>query len=198
MASIEERLATIQKSVMEEAQGKSAAIRRQADNLRKKELEKAENEVLQELYNRIQEEISDIHGTALKNVSKQEGDLRRDLLLRREEITNSVFHNVKTRLIAYTATAEYEKHFLETAQRLAKEHPYSDSTIQVRRQDYAFASKLDEIFGKGCRIIVSDNIEIGGLRLMNQLVGVFVDETLDNRLREQRPWFYSNSGLTVV
>ena len=33
--------------------------------------------------------------------------------------------------------------------------------------------------------------------MVNNNTGICIDETLDTKLNEQKPWFYSNSKLTV-
>ena len=55
--------------------------------------------------------------------------------------------------------------------------------------------EFDKIFGEKCRIMADENIHIGGLKLMNQGAGIFVDETLDSRLEDLKPWFYCQSAM---
>ena len=57
---------------------------------------------------------------------------------------------------------------------------------------------LGDYFGKNCRILADESIRIGGLKVMNQSSGIFMDETLDSRLEDQKPWFYSHSGLVIT
>ena len=49
-----------------------------------------------------------------------------------------------------------------------------------------------------CSLLAEEAIHIGGIKVMNQSSGIFLDETLDSRLEDQKPWFYSNSGLTIT
>jgi len=68
----------------------------------------------------------------------------------------------------------------------------------LRRDDYHLAAKLGGYFGKNVRILADEAIKIGGIKVMNQSSGIFLDETLDSRLEDQKPWFYSHSGLTIA
>lgn len=197
MYTIEERYKMIESSIMREAKEKADTLTAQKDNFRKNALSKAEDEVLREMYSRIQDEISDIRGNATRTVSREEAKFRQNLLLRREEITKAVFQQVRTRLIAYAKTEEYAKFMLELAAGMAKKYPLDNSVVLIRSDDYHMAAEMDKIFLGKCRIMADEAIRIGGIKLMNQAVGIFVDETLDSRLEDQKPWFYSNSGLTI-
>ncbi|MEA5012763.1 MAG: V-type ATP synthase subunit E [Angelakisella sp.] len=198
MANIQERFQMIESAVLAEAHAKANELLNQAQSYKTAALKKAEDEVLRELYNKIQDEVSDIRGTSTRSISQQEAQARQNLLLRREEITKSVFYQVKAHLVAYTRTPEYSKFMIELANQLAAAYPLDGSVIMISREDYHFAIEFDRIFGQKCRILADENIKIGGIKLMNQTAGIFVDETLDSRLEDQKPWFYSHSGLTVV
>ena len=88
----------IQQSVMAEAGAQAQKLQDQAREFKETAMKKAEEEVLQELYSRIQDEITEIHTSATRSVSQKETKERQDLLLRREEITRAVFEQVKRRL----------------------------------------------------------------------------------------------------
>ena len=109
-----------------------------------------------------------------------------------------MFLHVRKMLLEYTKTPAYQKFMLDLAKEMAKIYPLENSTIMLKADDYSMASQLDEVFGKKCRILADENIHIGGMKLMNQGAGIFVDETLDSRLEDQKPWFYSHSGLSIT
>lgn len=198
MATIEERSKMIQASIARMAEQQAGELNKQRDQYRKNALNQAENEVLQELYSRIQDEVSGIRGDATRAVAKQEAVARQHLLLRREEIASAVFQKVKTKLSAYTKTEEYKEFMHKLAKEMATKYPLEGSIVLLKRDDYYMAAEMDKIFSEKCRIMADENIRIGGIKLMNQSIGIFVDETLDGRLEEQKPWFYSHSGLSIT
>lgn len=198
MASIEERFAMIQRSVMDQAGAEAQKLLDQAKEYKESAMKKAEAEVLQELYSRIQDEVAEIHTSATRSVSQKESKERQDLLLRREEITRSVFEQVKRRLLDFTKTPAYNDLMTEIAKELGVRCPMEGTIVMLRREDYHLAAKLGQHFGKNVRILADESIRIGGIKVMNQSSGVFMDETLDSRLEDQKPWFYSHSGLTIT
>lgn len=105
----------IQQSVMAEAGAQAQKLQDQAREFKETAMKKAEEEVLQELYSRIQDEITEIHTSATRSVSQKETKERQDLLLRREEITRAVFEQVKRRLLDFTRTPAYHELMNEIA-----------------------------------------------------------------------------------
>ena len=198
MATIQERFSMIEASIMHTVTEKAEALKEKEDTFRATALKNAEEEILREMYSRIQDEVSEIKIKSTRNVAQQETKERHDLLLRREDITTAVFDKVRLSLKAFTKTSEYKQHILTLAKDMAEKYPLEDAVIMVKREDYAMSIELNKIFHEKCRIVADADIRIGGIRLMNQSSGIFVDESLDHRLEEQKPWFYSHSGLKVT
>ena len=196
MLKKDERFALIEKSVLDQAEQKSQELRKQADEYKKREIDNVETKVLNELYAKIQDEIADITSSSSLRISRFENQHHQQLLMRREELTREIFDKVRQRLLDYTNTEEYTQKLLATARKLAEEYPQPGGTLTVRSKDAHLLPKLKEIFAN-CEVQTDDSIKIGGMKLMNYNAGFFVDETLDTRLEEQRPWFYSHSGLTI-
>ena len=139
MASIEERFAMIQKSVMDQAGAEAQKLLDQAKEYKESAMKKAEADVLQELYSRIQDEVAEIHTSATRSVSQKESKERQDLLLRREEITRSVFEQVKRRLLDFTKTPAYNDLMTEIAKELGVRCPMEGTIVMLRREDYHLA-----------------------------------------------------------
>ena len=198
MATIEERFQMIQQSVMAEASAEAQKLLDQAKEYKDNAMKKAEDEVLQELYGKIQDEVADIRTSSTQSVSKKETQERQNLLLRREEITKAVFDQVRRRLLDFTKTPAYTDLMVELSKELGTRCPMEGTVVMLRRDDYHLASRLGDYFGKNCRILADESIRIGGLKVMNQSSGIFMDETLDSRLEDQKPWFYSHSGLVIT
>lgn len=197
MATIEQRVSMIEQSVLAQAQQQCDGIHKQADDYKQKEIDKMENQILGELYTRIQSEVSHIHSSSTSDISQQEATQRQTLLRRREELTQTIFGEVRQKLLAYLATDDYREGLLKTAASIAKDHPLEGSDVTVGPNDGALLLQLEEIFGEGCHVATDPSIKLGGLRLHNRKTGIFIDETLDSKLEEQRPWFYLHSGLTL-
>ncbi len=193
MATLEERYEMIHSAILRNAKTSVAKLRAEEDDFRKRSLHNAKQSVLNELYDRTQDEITELSFSA----PKTESSCRYSLLVKRDEITDKVFVQVKKRLLTYTKTDLYENYMLDLAEKMAFKYPQENLVVLLKKSDYHMAAKLHEIFGENCRIMVDSDMQIGGLRLMNQSSGLFVDESYDNKLEELKPWFYINSGIKV-
>lgn len=188
----------ISEAIMAEATEKSNALHKQADDYKRQQLEAAESEVLSELYATIQGEVSQIQGGSVRDVARKENDMRKNLLLLREEITQRVFDAVKARVQEYSAGEAYGEVLIALAQQLAKDYPFANCVLHIRKADFQFSDELRGIFGTKCNVLIDDEMQLGGIRLMNQAIGIYVDESLDTKLDDMRPWFFSHSGLKVL
>ena len=197
-AKPQSNIAQIGQAIFEEAQERSASLRKQADDYKKQQFSQAEHEVLVELYGKIQDQVSQIKGSSVREIARRENEMRQALLRHREELTEQVFDGVRARLADYAATGQYQASLLATAAALGREFPQEGSLLLVRKEDLPLADRLAEAFAKGCQVQASDSIQLGGLQVQNQEAGLFADETLDAKLEDQRAWFGSASGLTVV
>lgn len=197
-AKPQSNIAQIGQAIFEEAQERSASLRKQADDYKKQQFSQAEHEVLVELYGKIQDKVSQIKGSSVREIARRENEMRQDLLRHREELTSQIFDAVRARLEAFGQSGEYRSFLLETAASAGKDFPPEGSVLFVRGADLPLAGELSAAFGRECRVEENPSIQLGGLQIQNQPAGLFADETLDSRLEDQRDWFGSASGLTVV
>ena len=198
MATQEERSKRIEQSIMRISSHRSQEIRRQADEIRRQALSQAENEVLEQMYDKIQTEIAKIRQDAASSVAKCEFDTRQTLFRHREEIESRVFDAVRQRLLAFVAGTDYVDFLRQSVAHLAQQTGYDDSCLFLREQDLPLAEELIALYGHTCRVQVDPSIRIGGVRLENMAHGVAFDETLDARLEEQHEWFHAHSGLSIT
>ena len=69
--------------------------------------------------------------------------------------------------------------------------------LLVREADLPFADALRAAFGRPCEVRADASIRIGGLKASCEAKGLVADDTLDNRLQNQRGWFLEHAGLTL-
>ena len=197
MARIDERLSMIEEAILAQARAESQEIIARADQNRRSELDKNETIVLEEMYDRIQEEISEIREDSIRAVSDAQFKARQELLLRREQLASSVFSAVAGRLSAFASSEDYQSFFEACLSRAAKECPIDGSVFLVREQDLKLEEAIRRIYPKPCQVQADPSIRLGGFKLINQGAGLCMDETLDSRLSDQKSWFYEHSGLSI-
>lgn len=175
----EQILQEVRKKQLEELKAAREAIQKETEDYVKLQLEKRSSKVSREMAHREQ-------------------DLKRDILKKRQEITDKVFADAKTELLAFVNTAEYKDFLLELAKSARQAFQAEDTVFITRKADEAFHADIQSAFGAECSFQTTESIHIGGLQVRSASLGLMADDTLDAMLEDQREWFAMNSGLSVI
>lgn len=185
------------KAINKYAEEQRTKIRNEAENFKKEEIEKAESEILNDIYILIQKEMAEMKAEIAKEMSKKELDSRKNLFEKRNSITKKVFEKSRSKLLEFTKTDEYPKLLAKYAKAISSVLVEPGTIIYVRKEDLCFSDTIREAFGRDCNIEIKENIKIGGIYSYNPNMGLIADETLDSKLEEQHIWFAENSGLKL-
>lgn len=186
------------KAIEKYAQEQRSKIESEAEDFKKHELNKAEEEGLREAYVLIQKKMTDIRTKIAADLSRAETASRKKIFIRRKEIEDAVFEKAAKKLAEYTETDDYEKAMEKSAKRAGDLLDADDAVIYVRKSDLHMAEKLKKAFGHSVSVEAGSEIRLGGLTAQSRSRGLLVDETLDSRLEQQHEWFCENSGLKVT
>jgi V/A-type H+-transporting ATPase subunit E len=198
MSQPEMKLTKFTSAVLKDAEEQRSQILSEIDEYRKVQIEKAEEEILNDAYVMIQNEIALIKNKNGRQISLSELESRRKLLKLRDEISRGVFEDAEKSLHDFTATPKYVDFICDIIKKCAETFPAGKSVIQVRKEDLQYKDKIISAFGRADTVCeVNVNINIGGVIIYNHDKGIIVDETLDLKLENQKDWFATTSGLTI-
>jgi vacuolar-type H+-ATPase subunit E/Vma4 len=195
MPEIDGRMELIGSAIISQAEQEARELREKATAMFEREVKQFENELLDGMFGRIQAKAAKIRHDSVTVAAREELDDRRALLTHRTELTERVFSAVAERLKAYAKTGAYEKAALENAEKLKARYGGAETVIFVTENDKPLGEKLAAIFGGALE--TADDIALGGFRLLNPVLGVLLDETLDEKLAGQRQGFLETCGLNV-
>ena len=200
--SNQEKLDKFNVAIQHYALEQQKRIQEEVEAFQKKELEQAEDEVLQEAYGMIQKEMAEKRNRITRKMDQRENEERKKLLKKRQSISEDVFRRVADRLLQFTKTEEYplllEKYAREAGQMLISHKAENCSCeILVREEDLPFANRLQSALGLTATVRAEDSIQLGGLRVLCPEKKLEADSTLDTLLEEQKGWFEEMSGLSV-
>lgn len=196
MLSNQEKLLEFQKSIERELDGQIAQIDADIEQYRQSNTQAIVNEVLLDCYRMIQKSIAKSELEFTTERSHALGELKRKLLLKRDEYASLVFGEVKDRLLAYAAGPEYADFIRRKLQGVAREYHPKKPSAAVREQDLHLKSVFEEAL-PACTLHVSKDIAIGGFIMKDEGKAYIINESLDSVLEEQKAWFFSNSGLRI-
>lgn len=197
MPKSEQRMELIGSTILEQARQESESIREAADAEHAKAIQHYRDNVIDEMYAKIQDEIAAIKEEGSRTRAKAQKDVHRALLGRRMELEAHVFANVRMRLMEYAKTPQYRQKLLDEIRALKDRYDHTASTVYLRAEDEALSVEVEKML-PGCKVIPGNQVKIGGFKLENTAAGILADATLEERLRLQRPWFLTACGMKVV
>lgn len=179
------------------AKEQSDAIRLEAEEFRKQEIEKATKEGLNDAYTLIQKEIAVKKAQIVSDVAKREQESRKQLFVKRNEIVESVFADAKAKLQEFAQSDDYISYLEKSAKEIAQLFNNNSCVVYLKESDL---NKADIVKGivNNCEICADSSIELGGIKAYCEALSIMADDTLDTKLSDQRVWFAENSGLKVV
>lgn len=133
-----------------------------------------------------------LSGKYVRMVSKAELDMKKEILLCREELTHRLFENVQGKLNDFRSSSDYEKLMTDS---LSQEDSLENAEVLFAPEDGALADKLSEKFGDKTLFATDDTIKFGGYYILRRDKGTVTDKTFDCALKEQQALFASKNLL---
>lgn len=185
-------------AINQDSQDKKDALQKKNEELLAQGLKKASDKAKAQADAMIERERllgeQELNRTVSYNIRK----VRTTLTDKRAKITLKVFEDAKSKLEAFTLTQDYEQFLKKSAERFASLFEQGEAIIYVCNKDKKFAPVIKASFGRDCKVLVDDNITLGGMRCTVEGSSVIADDTLETRLASQKEWFLENSGMSVI
>ena len=185
------------KAINKFAKEQSDAIHKEVEQFRKQEIEKATQEGIKDAYELIQKEIGTKKSQIVSDIARREQNSRKELFIKRNEITQSVFDDVREKLKDFVNSDDYTQYLKRSAQQIAELFGDNDCVVYIKEQD---SNKVDMIktIITDCTVEFDESIELGGIKAYCKALNILADNTLDSKLDDEYAWFAENSGLKVV
>lgn len=117
---------------------------------------------------------------------------KKELLIERTKLVSGMFDKIASRLLEFTNTDEYRE-YLVNAVNSAKISKGEKIILEVSDRDKELAKKLFSEY----EVNAVNNIKIGGVRIIKAGLGVMIDKTFDEAIKEEMSKFIATSGLTI-
>lgn len=183
--------------INESARKTTERIIKEADDLISKELEKAKEDAEKKSLDYIKYESEKLKIQANRHVSEANSMFKKQLIEQRSNIVSSVFKEVTEKLNAFTNTEEYKDFLLQSAKKMAFFYKDADFVLFVKSSDMKHKDFLIENVRTLSDVQADSSIQIGGCKSMSKNSHAELDDTLDTRLENEKPWFYENSKLSI-
>lgn len=183
-------------SIKDTAAEKRAAISSETQQMLNSERAEMEAQAKKAADDYIKAKTASIKLEAGRRISENAAECRKKVFSRRNEIADKTLSSVAERLRAFTQSDEYLPFLIESAENIIKNFDYGSITLLVRPEDMKYEA---DILSKFPNASVSEDasIRIGGVKGINSIVTLLIDDTLDSRLEQQKRWFEENSELYI-
>ncbi|MCD7731651.1 MAG: V-type ATP synthase subunit E [Oscillospiraceae bacterium] len=129
----------------------------------------------------------------VKDISKAELEMKKDVLRRREELCDKVFDAVEKRLSDYRKTNAYADGLVKA---LLLMNVGSGSEIRLAPEDMKLAEVLKRIVkAEDVTFAADSSIKLGGFSVYSKEKHTIVDKTFDIAVEEQRSAFINSNAF---
>ena len=180
------------------AKRQKSKITDEIKEIEKRELQKAEIEIMEDVNNMIQKELISMKNKIVIEISHKELEERKKVSLRRRSMMKDIFKECRKKLTEFTFSEKYSEALKGYASDIASVLKESDTELFVKESDMKYSEIIENGFGRKCTVSVGEDIIIGGIRGYSASRGLIADETLDAKLKDQEDWAAENFGVLLV
>ena len=191
-SAMEAKLSAFSSRVLSLAKKRSDETDEKTNEVRKAKTEKKQDEFLEDAYRAIQSGVAKIRRTESEKVLRAENDMKKEILSRREEIINSVFSEAKEKLLKFSESEEYRVWFEKKLSLALEGTGEGKKTVYVLEKDKKEAEKSGEKV-----VAVNEAGFIGGVRVVNDDLGIIADYSFGEELSEAKEDFLQKSSLSI-
>lgn len=186
------KLERFKQAVFEDAEKQAKLITESADKQRENELAQAKIEAQNLTDSKKASTDKTEEARAIREISSKQLEAKRKVLCHREKLIDSVFDNVKSRLATFKASRDYKSWLKEKAEKCKQTYPEHKGVIFLSPEDMKYASDLADFEVKS-----RDSIELGGMLMVYEDMGIALDYTFDSAFEGQRSAFTEKAELVL-
>lgn len=183
-------------SIRQTAEEKRVAIMNETCVLLESEMAEMEIQAQKSAEDYIRMKTASIRLDAGRRISESAAECRKSVFSKRNEISGNIFSEVAQKLRAFTQSESYADFIFESAKNIIGSFDYGNVTLLLRPEDIHMGERLEAEL-PGVSVSKDSTIKIGGVKGINSIVTLLIDDTLDSRLEQQKRWFEENSELYI-
>lgn len=144
----------------------------------------------------VRRKMSRLKGEVGRDFAKKQSGLRNELFSYRDNITNSVFDEVKAKVADFTKSPEYKNFMLSTAKKAATAVGENGCIVYIRKEDSALSDDILSAI-EGASVCIDDEITLGGVKVKNAAGSLVANDTIDVRIKAELERFKESCGMMI-
>lgn len=187
------KLANFEQMVLREAETKRDEIIAKVNKDKKEEISKIKAQIERETTNYIEKTEKNLAKEKNQRIVQKQLLANQKLLEERNNLIDLLFGRIRTRLVKFAASPEYERYLLERLE-ICREKLSTAGKVILSKHDEKHADKIKSL---GFSIAYTDEDIIGGLILEDLEKGIRIDDTIALKLRDAREKFLETYNLKI-
>lgn len=190
------RMSNFLKEIKDEAESTRKQLEAEAQKQIDDETEIARKEIAAEVNAVTIRRAATIHSDVRRELSQKHNELRKGLLLRRDELCNRLFDDARERIEEFTKSDRYADFIIGSVKEAGKCLDLCTATVYLRSCDMNLAPMLKEL--ADVTVEADDTNDIGGVKILSGDRSVMLNNTFGARLDAERREFRNRCGLTII
>ena len=167
----------------------------QADKYREVEIDKIEKQEIKNSNKLIKAKTEEIEKTHKREIAKFSLDSRRNIIYKRNDIAQKMLDSVREMLIEFTKTKDYKDYLMNILKFNNEKYNLSGCQILIADCDNKFAQEIQNEYKCTCK---QDNkVLIGGFIAIDVDRGIYIDETLEQKIAKQKSYIIENTQFQI-
>lgn len=160
---------------------------------RESQINQFNQEAVEESNLYIEQELAELKSSVMQSETQLKWKIKKNLFIRREELVEGLFDQLRDKLCAYTKTEAYLRQYLAFIKETIAKEGFVNTIVLVKAEDVDALSKA--LKANNLSVVASDHIEVGGVIIQEAGGKMAIEMTLDHQLKVQKEWFFAHSDL---
>lgn len=160
---------------------------------RESQINQFNQEAVEESNLYIEQELVELKSSVMQSETQLKWKIKKNLFIRREELVEGLFDQLRDKLCAYTKTEAYLTQYLAFIKETIAKEGFVNTIVLVKAEDVDAFSKA--LKANNLSVVASDHIEVGGVIIQEAGGKMAIEMTLDHQLKVQKEWFFAHSDL---
>lgn len=187
-----------EKAIKRESESQIHKLQKEIDYIYSREIKKIMEQIDIKRQVQLAKELKEVQINYQEELNQIGTGYDEKLILKRSEMTSSVFQAVEEKIITFVQSDAYDVWFKKRLENYEKKVNGYHVILHISIHDIVAEKLIKTIYKDISYEIEHDKgIQLGGFILTISNMNIEIDETLDARLREQKEWFLNHSKLFI-
>lgn len=142
----------------------------------------------------IEQELAELKNSVRQSETQSKWKVKKNLFIRRDELVEGLFNQLRHKLLDYSKTEEYKSRFVQLITKTLETENLGEALLLVKEDDCAYFKDAFKS-NPSLKVECSNTIEVGGFILQESNGKMAIEMTLDHQLKVQKEWFFAHSEL---